>query len=340
MTCARLGGPYRYTREGRGVFHLPLARPWTWALTHHGMWSVFVQDVEPARAGVPERRHSVLPPDAVLGCWLAIYATREYDAAAVEWLRKAHGLEAPAGDVLPAGCYVAVARLAEVSTVGNDSRAFGRDAWWWPCGVESRGTVAWWLEEVQVFEPLPAAPAQRLAPVDVGLLPELRERARLARNGIWRPEVYPVPAELPVVAPGREEPPAPPVPPARSPPVVDDRPVPPMLHVEQLGLFGMAATVDRPAPAAPPGPAPEALPPVLQDEPVEDLRAVAEHLRALLADGDWHPLAEVHAAVGLERVYRVTCWGGSPRPPDAHQVPVALRGDGQGSCWYAAWPGG
>jgi len=340
MSCAPLGGPRRYTQKGRGVFHLPLARPWTWALTHHGMWSVFVADVEPARAGVPARRHPLHPPEHLLGCWLAFYATREYDSEAVDWLRQAHGLEAPAGDVLPAGCYVAVARLAEVSTVGNDSRAFGRDAWWSPPGTPfCRGTVAWWLEEVQVFEPLQAAAVQRLAPVDPELLPELRERARLARDGLWRPEVYPMPAGLPVATPALEQPPAPAAPPPRRELPADDRPVPPMLHVEQLGLFGDAAPVAPPAPAPPHV---ERVESALAPPPAspEDLHDAAERLRALLADGTWHPMAEVHGLVGLKRVYRVTCWGGSSRTPDAHQVPVALRGDGQGGCWYAAWPVG
>ncbi|NVJ05255.1 hypothetical protein HUW63_08395 [Myxococcus sp. AM001] len=242
MSGMPLGGPYRYRRAGRGVFHLPLERPWTWALTHHGMWSVFVADAEPARQGVPPRRHPLHPPAELMGCWLAIYATRDYDADAVRWLREAHGLEAPAGDVLPAGAYVAVARLAEVSTVGNDSRAFGRDPWWAPKSAPyCRGTIAWWLEEIQALEPLPAAPAKRLSPVDPELMPELRERMRLARDGIWRPEVYAAPAPMPFPAPSCERAPAP-APPPR-PCVVDDRPVPPMLaNPVQFGLFsGRAA---------------------------------------------------------------------------------------------------
>ncbi|MFP2963356.1 hypothetical protein ACLEPN_37790, partial [Myxococcus sp. 1LA] len=212
---APLGGPYRYTREGRGVFHFPLARPWTWAITHHGMWSVFVTDEEPPRQGVPARRYPRHPPPELMGQWLAIYATRDYDADAVQWLRAAHGVEAPAGDVLPHGAYVAVARLAEVSTVGNDSRAFGRDPWWGPRGASCRGTIAWWLEEIQAIEPLPAHPASRLAPFDAGLLQELRERMSLARDGFWRPEVYAVPASIPVLSVPREAaPPSAPPPPA------------------------------------------------------------------------------------------------------------------------------
>lgn len=239
-----LGGPYRYTQQGRGIFHLPLARPWTWTLTHHGAEALFVTDGGADEDGPARTIH---PPPALLGCWLAVYATREYDSAAVEWVRRAYGLEVPAGDVLPAGCYVAVGRLAEVSTTGNDlARALAPSSWWWPPGASCRGTVAWWLEEVTAFEPLPAAPGRRLAAVDAELLPELRERVRLARDGLWRPEVYPVPAALPLSTPARVEPPAP-APPPRPPPVVDDRPVPPMLHVEQLGLFGTPA-----APVAPP----------------------------------------------------------------------------------------
>ncbi|QSQ24883.1 hypothetical protein JY651_08070 [Pyxidicoccus parkwayensis] len=368
MSAARLGGPIRYTREGRGVFHLPVARPWTWAVTHHDADILCFTEV-----GNEGRPHAVHLPEALLGCWVALYATREYNAAGAEWLRTARGLEAPAGDVLPAGCYVAVGRLAEVSTVGNDlARATAPGSWWWPPVAPCRGTVAWWLEEVQVFEPLEAAPAPALSLVDAELLPELRERARLARDGVWRPEVYPVPATLPVDIPVREEPPAPQRPPAHPRPVVDDMPVPPMLHVEQLGLFGDVGSVKSPAPAATPAPEARtkcrderqrhslptcnepwliseagirgdwALPPAPSERQCAEHRELGEaakRLRALLADGVWHTLAEVHTTVGPERVYRVTCWGGSPGPPDAHQVPVALRSDGQGGCWYAAWPG-
>ncbi|GHG79813.1 hypothetical protein [Comamonas sp. JC664] len=253
---APLGGPYRYAREGKGVFHFPLARPWTWAITHHGMWSVFVTDEERAREGRPGRRHPLHPPAELMGCWLAIYATRDYDAEAVRWLRAAHGLEAPAGDVLPHGAYVAVARLAEVSTTGNDSRAFGRDPWWGPPGASCRGTIAWWLEEIQFVEPLPAPPSQRLAPFDPELLAELRERMRLARDGFWRPEAYPVPAAVPMptTPPVAAPPPPSPTPaPASTPPrPVDDRPVPPMLaHPEQLGLFGEARPTSTPPVATP-----------------------------------------------------------------------------------------
>ncbi|MCP3101484.1 hypothetical protein LZ198_21650 [Myxococcus sp. K15C18031901] len=227
-------GPYRYTSRGTGVFHFPLARPWTWALTHHGMWNVFVHDHEPARLGMPARRHPLHPPPELMGCWLAIYATREYDAEAVEWLRKGHGLEAPAASALPSRAYVAMARLAEVSTLGNDYRSFGVDPWWKPAGASSRGTVAWWLEEIQVFEPLEAAEAQRLVPLDPELLPDLRERVRMARDGFWRPERYEVPPPVPAAPPPSAEPPRP----TRRELPADDSPVPPMGPVEQLGLFG------------------------------------------------------------------------------------------------------
>ncbi|WXH27274.1 hypothetical protein WA016_01188 [Myxococcus stipitatus] len=230
-------GAYRYTRRGMAVFHMPVARPWTWALTHHGMWSLFVADIEPARTGMPERRHPLHPPREVMGHWLAIYATSDYDADGVTWLQRAHGLEAPSSDTLPHGAYVAMARLAEVSTIGNDSRSFGNDPWWAPPKAPfCRGTIAWWLEELMVFEPLPAPPAQRLTLVDPELLPELRERVALARDGIWRPEVYAVPAP----------PPRQPPPPAQTHVLrrelpADDSPVSPMGDVVQLGLFGDSA---------------------------------------------------------------------------------------------------
>jgi|GEM_PF-2358008 len=359
-------GPYRFTREGRSVFHLPLVRPWSWALTHHGMWSVFVTDEEPARTGVPARRMPLHPPQGLLGHWLAIYATREYDADAVRWLRAAHGLEAPAGDVLPAGAYVAMARLAEVSTIGNDSRSFGSDPWWAPRGAPyCRGTIAWWLEEIVVFEPLPAPSAGRLTHVDAELLPELRERVRMARDGIWRPEVFAVPVALPLLTPEPEEPPAPsPLPaapaPARHELPADDSPVAPMGAVEQLGLFG--EVLPRPAPAVaretpvPPmapeekltqgvGTQPSSAPkPTTSDsrpsfqEPAQDLHAAASRVRELLARGE-ASMAEVMGAAGQDGagrtlLYRVTCLPGTT--PRAHQVPVVLRGDGQGGCWYVA----
>ncbi|WAM23784.1 hypothetical protein [Myxococcus sp. NMCA1] len=335
---APLGGSYRYTREGRGVFHFPLARPWTWALTHHGMWSVFVADVEPARQGVPARRHPLHPPAELMGCWLAIYATREYDAEAVRWLRAAHGLEVPAGDVLPADSYVAVARLAEVSTVGNDYRAFGRDPWWAPRNAPfCRGTIAWWLEEIQYVEPLPSAPAKRLAPVDPGLVPELRERMRLARDKLWRPEVYAVPASLPIPPPARVEepvpapPPQPPILPAPPPrAIIDDRPVPPMLaEPEQLGLFGEAPRREESTTSTPlmqEAPPAEAVSEAATHQDVLDtlhqlqphcrtppavLMEGARRVRALLSDGKPHEWRELWAAATIDPArgslaYRVT----------------------------------
>jgi len=38
---------------------------------------------------------------------------------------------------------------------------------------------------------------------------------------------------------------------------------------------------------------------------------------------------------GRTLLYRVTCVA-SAATPLPHQVPVILRGDGQGSCWYAS----
>lgn len=219
MSPPRLGGPYRYTRAGQGVFHFPLARPWTWALTHQDLRCLFVEDA--ARALRKEtasfERH---PPQSLLGCWLAVYATPEYDAEAAGWMRRALGLVPPKPEALEANAYVAVGRLGEVSTTGNDSRCL-TDAWWWgasPC----RGVVAWWLEEVEVFEPL-AVPAGRfLSLLEADVLVDMRERVRLARDGVWRPPRFtPPPPSLP------------------RPAVVDDRPIPPMLETpEQFGLFG------------------------------------------------------------------------------------------------------
>jgi hypothetical protein len=103
-------------------------------------------------------------------------------------------------------------------------------------------------------------------------------------------------------------------------------------HVEQLGLFGAEPAPALPAPVVapvvPPAPA----------HPVDDLAVAAFRLRELLSDGAWHPMDEVHRVVGLGAFYRVSMWGGSLRPPEPHQVSVALRGDGQGGCWYARWP--
>jgi hypothetical protein len=346
-------GPYRFTRAGRDVYHMPLARPWSSALTHHGMWSLFVTDQEPARQGVPGRRFPLHPPESVLGHWLAIYATAAYDADAVRWLREARGLDAPAGDVLPAESYVAMARLAEVSTIGNDSRSFGRDPWWAPAGSPyCRGTIAWWLEEMVVFEPLPAAQAGRLTYVDQELLPELRERVRLAKDRFWRPEVYPVPLALPLLAPEPAPPPAPPQhqvkPPRRELPA-NDAPVPPMGPVQQLGLFGEpgpATAPDARSSTESPTP-PYASPAELLDArtpcgtPPSVLLAATARVLALLADGARHDFREVMAAAGDDLkgrnlYHRVTACPAEGGPLAPWKVPVTVAGDGQGRCWFTA----
>ncbi|WP_426730266.1 hypothetical protein [Myxococcus faecalis] len=349
-------GPYRFTRAGRDVYHMPLARPWSWALTHHGMWSLFVTDQEPAHQGVPDRRFPLHPPESILGHWLAIYATAEYDGDAVQWLRKAHSLEAPAGDVLPAGSYVAMARLAEVSTIGNDSRSFGRDPWWSPAGSPyCRGTIAWWLEEMVVFEPLRAAQAGRLTYVDQELLPELRERVRLARDGIWRPDVYPVPLALPLLAPEPAPPPPPPAPPqhqVRQPPrrelPANDSPVPPMGLVQQLGLFGAPETPADTTRSStePTAPADAPLVEVLDvttpcGTPPSLLMAAAARVRELLADGAPHDFRAVMAAAGNDLKgrplhYRVTACPVERGPLAPWKVLVTVTGDGQGRCWHTA----
>lgn len=227
------------------LYHLPLLRPWTWALTDAGLRCLFYVEEEPARDGRPGKRHNLQPTSEVLGSWVAIYALPGYDATAPGWVERASGLVAPPAQALPGGCYVAVGRLTEVGTIANDPRCYDR-AWrgwdrWWAGAAPIRGIIAWWLEEVVVIEPMDYEPPplhlprssrgeQGLFLVDGEALPELRERVRLARDGVWRHPMW-------------KPPPAPVVPvPAPVVPEVVWESSPPLLAVEQLEIFSGASS--------------------------------------------------------------------------------------------------
>ncbi|RJS19551.1 hypothetical protein DRW03_21195 [Corallococcus sp. H22C18031201] len=159
-----------------------------------------------------------------------------WDDAAPAWILRATGIVVPPREMLPTGVIVAVGRIWEDE--GLDCIAAKADRWWWPDGSEARGTIPWHIEECVAVEPLPAGEGRHLAALDPELLPELRSRYALARDGIWRPEPAEVPHAIELVGP----PPAPPVtepPPEPVARVYDDTPIPPMAeHPEQLGLFG------------------------------------------------------------------------------------------------------
>jgi hypothetical protein len=158
------------------LYQLTIPRPWPWAVLTRGCRVLFVTSVEGGRP------YALRPPPAVVGQHLALHVGAEWDVEGAAFMEKRHGLYVPAEDGLPVGSIVAVARLAEVTTICNDSRAFGGEPWW-------RGTIGWWLEEVLAVEPLECPEVPYLSQVSEDYLPELRERFMLARDGIWRPSV-------------------------------------------------------------------------------------------------------------------------------------------------------
>ncbi|SES75622.1 hypothetical protein [Stigmatella erecta] len=159
------------------IFQLTLSRPWPWAILGRGCRVLF-----PSTTDGQGRTHAVRPPSAAVGQYLALHAGRGWDVEGAAFMERRLGLYVPSDDGLPDGAVFAVARLSQVSTVCNDSRAFGRppEPWW-------RGSIAWWLEEVLAVEPLECPEVSFLTPLSQDFLPELRERFSLARDGLWRP---------------------------------------------------------------------------------------------------------------------------------------------------------
>jgi hypothetical protein len=159
------------------IFQLTLSRPWPWAILGRGCRLLF-----PFTTDGQGRTQAVRPPPVAVGQYLALQAGRGWDVEGAAFMERRLGLYVPSDDGLPDGAIFAVARLAQVSTVCNDSRAFGRppEPWW-------RGSIAWWLEEVLAVEPLECPEVSYLTPVSHDFLPELRERFSLARDGLWRP---------------------------------------------------------------------------------------------------------------------------------------------------------
>jgi hypothetical protein len=169
------------------IYQLTLSRPWPWAVLKRGCRVLFVTSLESGRP------YALRPPQAVVGQHLALHVGGAWDVEGAAFMEKRHGLCVPAEDGLPVGSIVAVARLAEVTTICNDSRAFGGEPWW-------RGTIGWWLEDVLAVEPLECPEVPYLSQVSEDYLPELRERFSLARDGLWRPSA-PQPARRPAPRP-------------------------------------------------------------------------------------------------------------------------------------------
>lgn len=159
------------------IYQLSLPRPWPWAILERGCRVLFLSSLDGTG-----RTQYLRPPPLVVGQYLALHVSRGWDVDGAAFMERRLGLYVPAEEGLPTGSIFAVARLAQVSTICNDSRAFGRppEPWW-------RGTVGWWLEEVLPIEPLECPEVSRLTSVSEDFLPELRERFSLARDGLWRP---------------------------------------------------------------------------------------------------------------------------------------------------------
>jgi hypothetical protein len=157
------------------IYQLTVPRPWPWAVLARGCRVLFFTST--TEAGRPQ---ALRPPVEAMGQYVALHVGGAWDVEGAAFMERRMGLYVPAEDGLPARSIFAVARLAEVTTICNDSRAFGGEPWW-------RGTIGWWLEEVLAIEPLECPEATPFAPLAEDFRPELRERFALARDGIWRP---------------------------------------------------------------------------------------------------------------------------------------------------------
>lgn len=156
------------------IYQLTLARPWPWAVLERGCRVLFFTSTENGRP------QALRPPPEAVGQYVALQAGSGWDMEGAAFMERRLGLPVPVEDGIPVGSLFAVARLVDVTTVCNDSRAFRGEPWW-------RGTIGWWLEEVLAIEPLECPEVPHLAPVPGDFLPELRERFSLARDGVWRP---------------------------------------------------------------------------------------------------------------------------------------------------------
>ncbi|WP_224367933.1 hypothetical protein [Hyalangium versicolor] len=157
------------------IYILTLPRPWPWAVLERGCRVLFFTYTE---AGRP---HALRPPVEALGRYVALHVGSTWDVEGAAFMERRLGLYVPAEDGLPAGSIFAVARLAEVTTICNDSRAFRGEPWW-------RGTIGWWFEAVLPVEPLECPEATPFSLLAEDFRPELRERFTLARDGVWRPD--------------------------------------------------------------------------------------------------------------------------------------------------------
>lgn len=157
------------------IYLLTLPRPWPWAVLERGCRVLFFTSRDEGRP------QALRPPVEALGRYVALQSGSAWDVEGAAFMERRLGLYVPAEDGLPVRSIFAVARLTEVTTICNDSRAFGGEPWW-------RGTIGWWLDEVLPVEPLECPEATPFSPLAEDFRPELRERFALARDGIWRPE--------------------------------------------------------------------------------------------------------------------------------------------------------
>jgi hypothetical protein len=167
------------------IYLLTLPRPWPWAVLERGCRVLFFASKEEGRP------RALRPPVEALGQYVALQMGGAWDVEGAAFMERRLGLCVPAEYGLPAQSIFAVARLTEVTTICNDSRAFGGEPWW-------RGTIGWWLEDVLAVEPLECPEATPFSPLPEDFRPELRERFALARDGVWRPDrVRPAPRPQP-----------------------------------------------------------------------------------------------------------------------------------------------
>lgn len=149
------------TKVIRGI---TLHQPWAWCICH-------------STKRIENRTWS--PPYA-LGSFLAIHAGKTIDQEAIATLRS-YGIHVPAATKLERGAIVAVAMLDRVINETNIDSLPGDQKLWWS------GPVGWLLKDVVSIRPLACKGAQGLWEIQADVLPELRERWRIAR-GIPKPK--------------------------------------------------------------------------------------------------------------------------------------------------------
>ncbi len=118
------------------IYLLTLPRPWPWAVLERGCRVLFFTTT--METGRPQ---ALRPPVEALGRYVALHVGSAWDVEGAAFMERRLGLYVPAEHGLPARSIFAVARLAEVTTICNVSRAFGGVPWW-------RCSFVWWLVEL------------------------------------------------------------------------------------------------------------------------------------------------------------------------------------------------